>query len=151
MALKDEYLTVSQAAEELEVTRQTISRWIAKKFIPVERVGRVALLKKEDLRKYHWLKLAGVTADSILVLYLQIAEDYCREKGYIKANTPTVHAEYWNKDDTSNIVYKLSKKDLDEVDKRFSPMLMGMLDQLRRAGIAVGKPKKNKEGGKKTE
>ena len=50
MALKDEYLTISQAAEDLGVTRQTISRWVAKGEIPAERIGRETLIHKDDLQ-----------------------------------------------------------------------------------------------------
>ena len=50
MALKDEYLTISQAAEELGITRQTISRWVAKGEIQAERIGRETLIHKDELQ-----------------------------------------------------------------------------------------------------
>ena len=149
MALKDKYLTVEQAAKELGVTRQTISRWIAKKYIPVERVGRVALIKKKDIQKYHMRRLTEAAADSVMALYLATAEDYVREKGYINIDKPT-HAEFFDENDKSGTIYKLSDEDLAEVDNRVRPILMGMLKQLNETAIAVGKPPKKTQGGNKS-
>ncbi len=52
MAIKDEYFTISETAKELGVTRQTISRWVAKGKITTEKIGRERLIKKEDIEKY---------------------------------------------------------------------------------------------------
>jgi len=52
MALKDKYFTISEAAEEVGVTRQTISRWISRGKFPAEKIGREALIYKDDLRRY---------------------------------------------------------------------------------------------------
>lgn len=49
MALTDDYLTISQVAERLKVTRQTVSRWISQGIIEGERIGREVLLKKSDI------------------------------------------------------------------------------------------------------
>jgi len=61
MAIQDEYSTISEAARDLGVTRQTVSRWIASGRLPAERIGREKLVKKEDIftfsfnRNYEWL------------------------------------------------------------------------------------------------
>ncbi len=52
MALKDEYFTISEAAKELNVTRQTISRWIKQRKIVAEKIGRETLVKKDEIRNY---------------------------------------------------------------------------------------------------
>jgi len=52
MALKDMYFSISEAAEELKVSRQTIYRWIADKKIPSEKVGGVILVEKVAINKY---------------------------------------------------------------------------------------------------
>jgi len=49
MVLKDKYFTVSEAAKELGVTRQTISRWISTGKIPAEKIGREKLMLKKDV------------------------------------------------------------------------------------------------------
>ena len=45
MALKDKYLTISEAAKELGVTRQSISRWIKEGRVTAEKIGRNAYRK----------------------------------------------------------------------------------------------------------
>lgn len=52
MALKDEYLTIAEAAKKLGVTRQTMHRWVIKRNIAVEKMGRLKLIKKADLEVY---------------------------------------------------------------------------------------------------
>ena len=52
MGLKDKYFTVSEAAEEADVTRQTISRWIATEKIRAEKIGRNILIPRRALLKY---------------------------------------------------------------------------------------------------
>ncbi|MGD2065437.1 MAG: helix-turn-helix domain-containing protein [Dehalococcoidia bacterium] len=52
MALKDKYITVTEAAEIAGVTRQTISRWIAEGHLIAEKVGRQVFIKKEDFGDY---------------------------------------------------------------------------------------------------
>ena len=38
MAIKDVYFTMAEAAKELNVSRQTIYRWIADKKFPIEKM-----------------------------------------------------------------------------------------------------------------
>lgn len=49
--LADKYFTISQAAKEVGVTRQTISRWITTGLLPAEKIGREKLILKPDLQK----------------------------------------------------------------------------------------------------
>ena len=143
MALKDEYLTISQAAKELKVTRQTISRWIAKKYVSVERVGRVALIKKEDLQKYRMWKLSEAASDSIMALYTATVGDVFREKGRMKQSQHVEFAE-----DGDNNVIHLSDEEKAKVDSRMKPILAEILKELH-SKIKDNAPKKN-QGGKKS-
>ncbi len=52
MALKDDYVTVSQAASLIGVTRQTISRWVKQSKISGEKIGREVLISRNELDKY---------------------------------------------------------------------------------------------------
>jgi excisionase family DNA binding protein len=49
MALKDSYVTVSQAAKEMGVSRQTISNWLAEGKLSAEAIGREKLIPREQL------------------------------------------------------------------------------------------------------
>ena len=150
MALKDKYFTISEAAEELKVTRQTISRWITQGNIPSEKVGREILIKKKDLYQYRFKRLSEVVADRILDLYIAAAEDYSREKGYINANTPTWHVEFVDEHtDADGIVHRFSDEDKTEIDNRIRPILeeylRGFYQKIRKVS-----PPKSKRGGKTT-
>ncbi len=125
MALKDNYLTASQAAKELNVTRQTISRWIAKKYVPVERVGTVALIKKEDLHKYRKWRLSEAAADSIMALYTATIGDIFREKGRMK---PGFHVEFPS-DEDDNVIH-LSSEEKAEVERRMKTILVEILEEV---------------------
>ena len=46
MAIKDKYYTISEASERLQVTRQTVSRWIKEGKFTTEKVGRETLIEK---------------------------------------------------------------------------------------------------------
>lgn len=52
MALKDKYFTISQAAKEMGVTRQTITRWVKDGNLSTEEIGRETLIKRTELNKY---------------------------------------------------------------------------------------------------
>jgi excisionase family DNA binding protein len=52
MALKENYLTISEVAKELKVTRQTVSRWIRDGKIEAEQVGREKLINKRSLTRF---------------------------------------------------------------------------------------------------
>ncbi|MFC1901727.1 excisionase family DNA-binding protein [Chloroflexota bacterium] len=143
MALKDKYLTISQAAKELKVTRQTISRWTAKKYVPVERVGRVALIKREDLHKYHMRRLSEAATDSIMELYTVVVGDVLREAGRMK---PDLHVEFPN-DEDENIIH-LSGEERAKVGQKMKPLLVEILKEFD-SKMKDNLPK-DKQGGKKT-
>jgi excisionase family DNA binding protein len=46
MGIKDNYYTLSEAAKELDVTRQTVFRWIKDGKMPAEKMGRETLIEK---------------------------------------------------------------------------------------------------------
>jgi excisionase family DNA binding protein len=74
MTLKNKYFTISEAARESEVTRQTISRWVREGKLPAEKIGRETLIKKVDLRKQ---QISLLAADEILKVITGIMNDYC--------------------------------------------------------------------------
>ena len=86
MALKDKYFTISEAAKQLGVTRQTISRWVAKGYVPAEKVGRTTLINKKNLDKYRWWQLSEEAAEHIVAMYENYVEEYLRQKGKLGKN-----------------------------------------------------------------
>lgn len=60
MALKDKYLTISEVAKELNVTRQTVSRWIREGKIEAEQVGREKLIDKKTIKRYVQKRVKGL-------------------------------------------------------------------------------------------
>lgn len=52
MAVKDNYYTVAEAAGELDVTRQTIYRWIKNGILEAEKIGRETLIEKAEIFRY---------------------------------------------------------------------------------------------------
>lgn len=83
MALKDHYLTISQTAELMRVTRQTVSRWVANGQVPTEKVGRETLIDKAALLQYRQASLAENVASQIVQIILQAYREYIVEKGYV--------------------------------------------------------------------
>jgi excisionase family DNA binding protein len=59
MGLKDHYYTVAQAAEELNVTRQTIYRWIKNGILKAETIGRETLIEKAEIFRYRDKKVGN--------------------------------------------------------------------------------------------
>jgi len=49
MALRDAYFTISEVAKELNVSRQTVYRWITDNKIPTEKIGGVLLVEKYEI------------------------------------------------------------------------------------------------------
>lgn len=127
MALKDNYITITQAAKELNVTRQTISRWVAKGDVPAEKIGRETLINKKDLTKYRFRKLSETAADNIMALYDIEATEYCREKGYIKPSDRVEFAYDTSYKDNNGNIIKLSTEDILEIKRRLRPILAGFL------------------------
>lgn len=52
MALRDRFYTVTETANRIGVTRQTVSRWIRSGDIKTESVGREKLISKKMLERY---------------------------------------------------------------------------------------------------
>jgi excisionase family DNA binding protein len=52
LALKDNYFTITEAAKQLNVTRQTVSRWIASGVISGEKIGRETLIDRHELEQF---------------------------------------------------------------------------------------------------
>lgn len=77
MTLRDKYFTIGQAAKYMDVTRQTVSRWIAEGKIRVERIGREALIEKPHIYRYEQQILDDKVGNSI-INYAKI----CAEVGY---------------------------------------------------------------------
>ena len=82
MALKDKYFTISEAAQEFGVTRQTISRWVASGKIPAEKIGRETLIEKTQLERHEDDRLTrsirGMFASNI-IRYLREVYGYTNE------------------------------------------------------------------------
>jgi len=52
MVIKDLYFTITEAAKELNVSRQTIYRWITDGKISTEKVGGIVFIEKNTIRDY---------------------------------------------------------------------------------------------------
>jgi excisionase family DNA binding protein len=101
MALKDTYFTISEAAKELRVTRQTLYRWIKTTSLPTEKVGRETLIEKADLEKLKMRKIAEVVDFDSAINSVFI--DAIRDKGkYSQGDQITPKG---------NLVFEIQKKD----------------------------------------
>lgn len=80
VVLKDKYFTISQATGELNVTRQTISRWIKQGKLSAERIGRETLITKKEVQR---LQHERVHESLMIYLanYLQDRLEYKTVKG----------------------------------------------------------------------
>jgi excisionase family DNA binding protein len=146
MALKHTYWTISEAAKQYMVTRQTISRWISQGNIRTEKIGREILIRRKDLTKFHYNRLNEAASDSILALYKKTIEDYCREKGYIQADE---HVELVGKDIIrAGTFRKLSEDEKREVFNRFKPTVEKFLKDFYKMMQDEGMIPKNLKGEK---
>ena len=83
MTLKKLYMTVSESAKEIGISRQTLSRWIAQGKIKTETVGREKLIAKEQLHKYvRYYK--GENAKSFVRMMNNIIGDIIKQQHYSK-------------------------------------------------------------------
>ncbi|MFC1897551.1 helix-turn-helix domain-containing protein [Chloroflexota bacterium] len=137
MALKDEYLTISQGAKELGVTRQTISRWIKEGKIPAEKIGRETIIEREALRKYQIKSLIKSTNDSIIGLVQAVQQHYYREKGCLEADERLMGVSpgkertiIARKPDGTRRLVKVSSKQFNESYERVKPILEAFLKGL---------------------
>lgn len=87
MALKDRYMTISEAAQTLETTRQTVSRWIVKGDIPIEKVGREILIDRNDLISLYDEKMYEMFYKVMQVWIRMVIYDYLQENKYIAENS----------------------------------------------------------------
>lgn len=78
MALKDKYFTISEAAKELGITRQTVSRWIKDGKLRAETIGREKLIEKEQLSDIHILDNRGIFGKMINAKFI----DFLKERYY---------------------------------------------------------------------
>lgn len=81
MALKDSYFTISEAAKQLNVTRQTVSRWIASGVISGERIGRETLIDRYELEQFD---MGRKVAEQIVTHMVSFIEE---KYGYGKEDT----------------------------------------------------------------
>lgn len=80
MALKDKYITISEASKELRVTRQTISRWVKTgKFKAVEKVGRETLIPRDEIEKLRYER-SEYGMDRLFRLFATRTLNYIRRK-----------------------------------------------------------------------
>lgn len=76
MALKDKYLTISEFAKELGVTRQTVSRWIKGHKLSAEKIGREVLIKKRELSRFPRHKLSVMFAKEMDVQFIKFIRSH---------------------------------------------------------------------------
>ena len=69
--IKDDYLTISQVAEKLSFTRQTVHRYIAQGKLKAETVGRTRLISKDQIVELLYEYISEVN-DRIAILWWQI-------------------------------------------------------------------------------
>ncbi len=150
MALKDEYLTVSQVAKEFGVTRQTVSRWIANGYVDVERIGRVALIPKRDVVVYRNWRLREAASDSMIALYEATVSDILKDSGRLE---PGEHVRIvdGNSVEAGDVTIRLSEDDKTVIDKHMRPILEDILGELytRMKSVIPKKKKPAKQRRKK--
>jgi excisionase family DNA binding protein len=81
MSIKDEYYTLGEAANELDVTRQTLFRWIKAHKYKVEKIGRETLIERKVIDEQRAEKYFDQV--SAIVSWLLDADNYkqIREQG----------------------------------------------------------------------
>ena len=90
MAIKDKYLTISDAAKELGVTRQTISRWIRSGNVSAEKVGREMLIEKDELGRLYDEKMFEQFSEAMSRWIRGAILDYLQEKHYVAEDSVLV-------------------------------------------------------------
>jgi excisionase family DNA binding protein len=91
MALKDKYLTITQAAERMLVSRQTISRWITEGKLSAEKVGREKLIPKHQiitLEKEQWAPVIAWRLLAVLREFLDYEPAKIRVRGMLGIGEP---------------------------------------------------------------
>jgi len=78
------YYTISEAAGELNVSRQTVYRWIADNKIPTEKIGGVILVEKKAIMNFGVKRFQ----ESVLQTVFNSTDKYIRrEFGYSEEDT----------------------------------------------------------------
>lgn len=63
MGLKDYYVTITEAAKILHVSRQTVSTWIKEGKLPAEKVGRETLIERKALTQHEGRMIMNVSRE----------------------------------------------------------------------------------------
>lgn len=90
VGLADEYVTISQAAKAVNVTRQTISRWVKQGKISAEKIGRETLIEKDSLFLLYDEKMREYFSESISRWIRKTATTYLREKHYASEDSTMI-------------------------------------------------------------
>lgn len=117
MALKDEYMTVSQAAKALGVTRQSVSRWIGEGKFTAEKVGRQKLIAKKDIDSFSMFlaqRLAEELIMSVDAFVGRKGRDIHIEGDIVSDNS--LHATVTDKEGKTEVVEIL--REYGEINKR---------------------------------
>ena len=99
MALKDKYTTISEAAKEMGVTRQTISRWIKEGKLDGEKIGREILIEKEKLAIIRRGRIAETFDGAMIMAFIHVI----REEGKYSKADEIQHM--------GNLVFDIKKQD----------------------------------------
>lgn len=103
MVIKDLYFTISEAAKELGVSRQTIYRWINDKKIPTEKIGGIVLIEK--------IKIQERKTQSERESFTQLVGNYMTEefkKQFLTKDTDDIEVL---PDEEGFLVFKITNKD----------------------------------------
>jgi excisionase family DNA binding protein len=111
MALKDSYFTITQAAKELGVTRQTISRWIEQGKLSAERVGREILIAKQEFDKPEF-RSKRERASNLKLLTEQLTDSVKKVSGYEDGVKLEVQGYRTEKDgDKTLLIFSVTRED----------------------------------------
>jgi excisionase family DNA binding protein len=147
MGIKDEYVTISEAARLLDVTRQTVSRWIKERKFNTQKVGREILIRKDELRKFQGQRVSGSYGEAVIKLILGVYTDYCWAKSYITLQE-RVGDVYPGKDRVKVVVndqngntrvIELTPKENKNVLTYIEPRLKVLLEEVYHVGRETGR------------
>ena len=140
MSLKDKYCTISEAAKELGVTRQTIYRWIKGGKITVERIGRETLIERAKLnilQQSEFHRFFGTAMIIALRQYIRNTYGYTEDDIIEKASGLDFNVR---RHDGSHEKIKVGGADI-----RISPSGKGGIVQVDLEKVVIQKPREKKE------